>query len=151
MKERKNKKSPIKVKIKDQILAVEYSTMQNQEKARNNNVFLLICVGLFVGFVNGFWGGGGGMICVPILINLLKLPEKNGHATTILIMLPLCVASFVVYLISGTINWGTAINVGVGFVLGGVLGALLLKKINNVALKLVFAIIIIAGGVKLIL
>ena len=151
MKKQKNKKTPLKLKVKDGIVAIEYSTMQKDEKPRNNNIFLLVCVGVFVGFVNGFWGGGGGMICVPILTNLLKLPEKNGHATTILIMLPLCIASFVVYLINGTIKWSIAINVGVGFVAGGIIGALMLKKINNVVLKLIFAIVIIAGGVKLIL
>ena len=71
------------------------------------------------------------MICVPLLTNILKLPEKNGHATTILIMLPLCIASFVVYLLHGSIEIITAINVSVGFVIGGIIGAILLKKINN--------------------
>lgn len=146
-----NKKQPLKIYKKKDAVLLEYSSMQTCEKQPNKNIFLLILVGLFVGFVNGFWGGGGGMICVPILINLLKLPEKKGHATTILIMLPLSIASFVVYLINGTIDWGVATNVGIGFVLGGVLGAVLLKKINNVVLKLVFAVIIIIGGVKLIL
>ena len=91
------------------------------------------------------------MICVPILVNLLKLPEKKGHATTILIMLPLCITSFIVYLINGSVNAFLAINVGIGFVIGGIIGAILLKKINNVALTILFAIIIIIGGIKLIL
>ena len=132
-------------------IAFEFNTMQNCEKTRKINVFWLILCGVFIGFINGFWGGGGGMICVPVLVNILKLPEKKGHATTILIMLPLCIASFVVYLINGSIDILLAVNVGVGFVIGGIIGAILLKNLNNKVLKILFAIIIIAGGIKLIL
>ena len=57
-------------------LGVELSTMQTSEKPRKINIFWLILSGIFIGFVNGFWGGGGGMICVPILTNLLKQSEK---------------------------------------------------------------------------
>ena len=135
----------------DNGVAMELSTMQTPKKARKVNVFWLIIAGLIIGFVNGFWGGGGGMICVPILVNLLGLPEKKGHATTLLIMLPLCIASFVIYLIKGSVEVLTAVNVGVGFVIGGVLGALILKNINNLVLKLIFSLVIIAGGIKLLL
>ncbi len=142
---------PIKFMKIDNGVAMELSTMQTPKKARKVNVFWLIIAGLIIGFVNGFWGGGGGMICVPILVNLLGLPEKKGHATTLLIMLPLCIASFVIYLIKGSVEVLTAVNVGVGFVIGGVLGALILKNINNLVLKLIFSLVIIAGGIKLLL
>lgn len=142
---------PIKFMKIDNGVAMELSTMQTPKKARKVNVFWLIIAGLIIGFVNGFWGGGGGMICVPILVNLLGLPEKKGHATTLLIMLPLCIASFVIYLIKGSVEVLTAVNVGVGFVVGGVLGALILKNINNLVLKLIFSLVIIAGGIKLLL
>lgn len=141
----------VNIDKKDGCFIVEISTMQKHKKPPQISIFWLILCGVFIGFVNGFWGGGGGMICVPLLTNILKLPEKNGHATTILIMLPLCIASFVVYLLHGSIEIITAINVSVGFVIGGIIGAILLKKINNKALKLIFAVIIILGGVKLII
>lgn len=111
----------------------------------------LLIIGAIIGFINGFWGGGGGMICVPTLTSILKLPDKKAHATAILIMLPLSVASFVVYLIHGTIKWETAGFVTGGFVLGGILGALILKKINNVVLRIIFSVVIIAGAIKLLI
>jgi len=130
---------------------IEINTMQSIKKTPKINIIWLILSGLFIGFVNGFWGGGGGMICVPILSNLLKLPEKKSHATTILIMLPLCITSFIVYMIKGSIEVRIAINVGVGFVIGGIIGALILKKINNTILKFIFGLVIIAGGIKLLI
>lgn len=129
----------------------QVNTFSTPEKGKNIPIIWLIIAGLVIGFVNGFWGGGGGMICVPVLTSILKLPEKVGHATTLLVMLPLSIASFVVYLLGGSINWTLAVEVGAGFIVGGILGAILLKKINNVVLKIIFACIIIAGGIKLLI
>lgn len=119
-------------------------------KPAKKNIWISLVVGLAIGFINGFWGGGGGMICVPALTYILGLEEKKAHATTILIMLPLSIASFVVYLIKGSMDWNSAINISVGFAIGGLLGALLLNKINNIVLQFIFAFVIIIGGVKLI-
>ena len=116
-----------------------------------NNFFIKIITGAMIGFVNGFWGGGGGMICVPLLMHIIKLPEKTAHATTLLIMLPLSISSLIVYLISGSIDWIMSLNVCVGFIIGGIIGALILKKISNVWLGIIFSVIIIAGGVKLLI
>ena len=123
----------------------------NKKKNKILNTIILLIIGLVIGFVNGFWGGGGGMICVPTLTGVLRLPEKNAHATAILIMLPLSIASFIVYLTHGNVEWINAGYVTTGFVVGGVLGALLLKNINNLLLKIVFSLVIIAGAIKLLI
>lgn len=129
----------------------EYFIESEPNKPKSTNIFVKLVLGGIIGFVNGFWGGGGGMICVPMLTNIIKLPEKNAHATTLLIMLPLSIASLVVYYLSGNIDFPNAIKISIGFVLGGVLGAVLLKKISNVWLGIIFSIIIIAGGIKLLI
>ncbi len=113
--------------------------------------WFLILIGLFIGFVNGFWGGGGGMLCVPVLGLLLRGDEKRAHATTIFVMLPLCIASFVVYLVEGFVDWSLATPITLSFVVGGAIGALALKRINNVILQLIFAFVIIAGGIRLVM
>ena len=121
------------------------------EKSANNNLFVKIITGVLIGFVNGFWGGGGGMICVPLLMQILKLPEKKAHATTLLIMLPLSIASLCVYLISGNLQILDALKIGSGFVIGGLIGAIILKFISNLWLGIIFSLIIIAGGIKLLI
>ena len=111
----------------------------------------LIFIGLIIGFINGFWGGGGGMVCVPTLTILLNLPDKKAHATAILIMLPLSLVSFGVYLFKGSIDMVLAGIIAGGFTVGGILGALLLKKTNNLVLQIMFAIVIILGAIKILL
>ena len=47
----------------------------------NNKKFgiLGLIFGVVIGFINGFFGGGGGMIVVPVLYYIFKLPEKVSH------------------------------------------------------------------------
>lgn len=129
--------------------------LEKKEEERNtkwySHTWFAVVLGCAIGFINGFWGGGGGMICVPALTYLLSVPEKKAHATTIFIMLPLCIASFFIYYFKGFVQFDTKLwIITAGFVVGGVLGALLLKKINNTILQIVFAIVIIAGGIRLL-
>ncbi len=123
----------------------------DKPKPAKNNIFLKLIMGAIIGSINGFWGGGGGMLCVPLLTQGIKLPEKKAHATTLLIMLPLSIASLVVYILKGSMEFNNAMGIGIGFVFGGILGALILKKISNVWLNLIFGVIIIVGGVKLLI
>lgn len=140
----------IKPSYDNNFKALRLDVEQFDEKKCNSSFFKLFIIGVAIGFINGFWGGGGGMVCVPTMIHMVKLPEKVAHATTILIMLPLCVSSLIVYYAFGGFDQTNLLPVLVGFVGGGIIGALVLKKINNLLLMLIFSLIIIAGGIKLI-
>ena len=145
-----NKDKQLEMEYGGKVINVNLPIKQiNNDK--KSNIFIKLLAGAFVGFANGFWGGGGGMICVPLLLNIIKLPEKKAHATTLLIMLPLSIASFIVYYLSENLTIIDSLKIGIGFLVGGILGALLLKKINNIWLEIIFSIIIIAGGVKMLL
>ena len=104
----------------------------------------------FVGFVNGFFGGGGGMLLVPMLEKVLKVPVKKSHATAIAIILPVSVAVAITYLISGYFDLAPFLGVSGGCVAGGVAGALLLKKLPSGAVGVAFSLIMIGVAVKLI-
>lgn len=90
------------------------------------------------------------MICVPILL-ALGLDDKHAHATTIMIMLPLSIVSFIVYLIYGNIDFLNGLYVSLGFVAGGVLGAILLNKLNNNVVQVIFIILLIFAGIRVII
>jgi len=134
----------------EEIEIEHFPEVENDCKS-NCNIWIKLFTGIIIGFVNGFWGGGGGIICVPLLMNVIKLPEKKSHATTLLIMLPLSIASLIIYFTKGNLPIWDSIKIGIGFVVGGVIGAGLLKKISNIWLGVLFGIIIIAGGVKMLI
>ena len=121
---------------------ISFGAQQEPKKLANVSVWIKLIIGAIIGFVNGFWGGGGGMICVPLLMKLVDDPKK-AHATTLLVMLPLSIASILVYMFSGAILWLNVVKIGLGFVIGGLIGAYALKVVSNVWLEFIFAGIIV--------
>ena len=53
--------------------------------------------GALAGVLNGFFGAGGGMLLVPLLIRWVKMEERKAF-TSVFIILPLCVVSAAVFL-----------------------------------------------------
>jgi uncharacterized membrane protein YfcA len=124
-----------------------------QEESRGEKqkrLFLLMLGGAFIGFVNGFFGAGGGMLAVPVLCFIAKLPEKLAHATAISVILPLSIVSSVVYIKNGALDLNIFPPVLIGTLIGGILGAALLIKLNNKILASIFYIAMFAAGLRLI-
>ena len=112
---------------------------------------LLILSGAVIGMLNGFFGGGGGMVCVPILQKVLNLDAKSSHATAIVVIFPLSLISAFIYVLNGYIHSFPLVTVGLGVVLGGLLGAFALKFLPPKAVRIIFAIIMFVGGIRLII
>ena len=113
-------------------------------------MILLFC-GAVIGIINGFFGGGGGMICVPILQNVLHLEDKYSHATAIAIIFPISFISSIIYLLTGTLETVPLVTVGAGVVIGGIVGSFLLKWLPPKAIKVIFAIIMLLSGIRLVI
>lgn len=130
--------------------AEKNSTKNNNKKNKNITVYALVTGGL-AGFFNGLFGGGGGMIVVPMLIHLLGCEPKKAHATAILIILPLSIVSGLFYLSFGVLNLNLVLPVGIGVILGGIGGALLLSKLSNEWTIIIFSIVMAIAGLKMLL
>ena len=119
------------------------------EKDKKNKIYCVI-TGICTGIVNGLFGGGGGMLVVPLLIYLLKYPPKNAHATAILIILPMSILSGIIYASFGNVRPDVLWAVGVGVIGGGIIGALLLSKFSTNVLIIIFSVVMAAAGVKML-
>ncbi|MBR2384650.1 MAG: sulfite exporter TauE/SafE family protein [Clostridia bacterium] len=108
----------------------------------------LALTGALTGLANGFFGGGGGMIVVPLMTFLLQVQAKKAHATALAVILPITLISAFIYFTSGKFNFAIGVPTGVGVVIGGVIGAWLLGKISAKWLTKVFAIVMLVAGVK---
>lgn len=109
---------------------------------------IMIAGGLTVGFANGFFGGGGGMLCVPLLDKALGEKTKISHATAMLIILPISIASAVTYVVNGYFDLRITLFTGIGVIVGGIIGALLLKKLDSGVVGIIFALLMVAAGIK---
>lgn len=111
---------------------------------------MTVACSLAAGVLNGFLGGGGGVIVVTLLLSQFQLTQRKAQATALLVILPLTVVSAVVYIVLGQVEWLETLYITIGVVLGGVAGAFLLNKLNDRAVKFVFSVILIFGGVKML-
>ncbi len=89
------------------------------------------------------------MLVVPLLVLLLKRQPKRAHATALLVILPITVVSGIIYAAYGSFDPSVGVPAGIGVVVGGVFGALLLKKLNNKWVSRIFALVILAAGVRM--
>lgn len=126
------------------------SNIQSGQTSLKKKVMLVFLGGL-VGFLNGFFGGGGGMICVPTLEKGLGLDNKRAHATAIAVIFPLSLVSCAIYIFKGAIQSLPLLTVGLGVFAGGIAGSFALKFIPSKTLRIIFAVIMLVGGVRLII
>lgn len=119
-----------------------------KERGRN----IILCIGgLLVGGVSGLFGGGGGMLLVPLLSFVGGLEQKESHATAIAIILPLCVVTAITYTLFGKIALLSAGFAEIGVIIGGIIGAILLKKLSSKFLSIVFYLLMIFAGMRMVI
>lgn len=124
---------------------------ENKAKKSFSKKVLLFLYGGVVGIINGFFGGGGGTIGVPILEKSLGVDNKTAHATCIALILPLSIISSAVYVYSNAVENFLLLSVGAGVLFGGILGSCLLKFLPPKIVRIVFCLVLFAGGIRLIL
>lgn len=119
--------------------------------ARGKQNFFMAAAGCAVGAVNGIFGGGGGMLVVPLLTAAGGKPPLVAHATAILVILPVSLASAAVYLWGGHFEAELFIAVSLGMLAGGVAGAQLLDACSPAAVTMAFAAVMFAAGLRMAL
>lgn len=112
--------------------------------------FLYSITGIVSGIINGLFGAGGGMIIVPTLEHFFEKETKIAHATAIAIILPLSATSAYFYLKNNLILFDVVLTTGSASVIGGLCGAIFLKKISGKLVRILFSISIIITGVRML-
>lgn len=104
--------------------------------------------GMLAGLANGFFGGGGGMLLVPMLTRYCGLDQRRAFATSVAVILPLCGLSAVIYWMRGGLDVGLALPYLAGGLAGGFLGGRLFRRMDVVWLRRAFALLLLYGGGK---
>ena len=104
--------------------------------------------GAAAGLTNGFFGGGGGSVLVPMLTRVCGLDQRRAFATSVAVILPLCILSSVIYFFRGGLDLTAALPYLAGGLLGGWAGGKLFRRVNMIWLRRAFALLILYGGAK---
>ena len=100
------------------------------------------------GLANGLFGGGGGMVFLPIVSRWGDLAAKQLYATCVGVIFPVCAVSAVIYLWRGEMALSNAWPYLAGGLAGGWLGGKLYGKVSTSVLKWLFAAFLFYAGVK---
>ncbi len=117
----------------------------------NKNLATRTGAGALTGAVNGIFGGGGGMIAVPVLKGMLGYDERTSHATAILLIAPVCAVSALVYILNGYFQPEVTIPAALGSVAGGMLGAKLLNVLPTTVINRLFLAVMFVAGARMLL
>jgi len=98
---------------------------------------LLFLAGLGVGVLSGFFGIGGGMILIPVLL-LIGIDIKSAIAISIVQMVFSSFYGSYLNYKKGSLIVGEGVWVGVGGFIGGFLGAYVSKSIPDIVLQYLF-------------
>jgi uncharacterized protein len=92
-----------------------------------------IIISLFIGYLSSFFGIGGGIIHVPVLVGLLNFPVHIATATSHFTLAISALAGTIEHVIEGTLDtviWQT-IFISAGVYVGAKIGARLSKKVHG--------------------
>jgi len=115
------------------------------------NILLCILLGLTAGTFSGIVGIGGGIIIVPALVLFFGMSQHLAQGTTLAIMVPpIGILAAWTYYNQGYVDIKVALLVALGFLVGGLIGAKIAVYLPNHVLKKIFAFVLFAIGIKML-
>lgn len=103
------------------------------------------------GLINGLFGGGGGMVLLPLLARWSALEARGAFATCVAIIFPMCCVSTAVYLWQVRPGLELVLPYLLGGLAGGLLGGITFEKVPVRWLKGIFGAFLLYGGVRYLL
>lgn len=111
---------------------------------------LLVLAGFAAGILGGLIGVGGGVIAVPALIYAAGLGERAAIATSLAAMVPMSIAATARQYRYGNVRLREGLLLGVLGIAGAALGATLADLLPERALRIGFAILMLAIAANMI-
>lgn len=113
--------------------------------------FLYILLGVSAGFISGLIGIGGGVLIIPALVLLFKMPQHLAQGTTLALLVPpIGILAAWAYYKQGHVDLKVAGLLCLGFVFGSVFGARLAVGLPQETLRRAFGVALFAISLKMI-
>ena len=110
----------------------------------------LLLIGVAAGFFSALFGVGGGIVVVPLLLLLGRWQERPAMATSLAAIGIIALAGTISYGFHGELKPGAALLVGLPAAAGAIAGTALQQRLAGRTLSLLFAVMLAAVGVKLL-
>lgn len=111
----------------------------------------LIAIGTAAGLFSGLFGVGGGSVIVPLLLLWLGYGEREATGTSLAAIIFVAAFAAALQAAYGNVHVGAALLLGAPAVLGALAGTWLQQRLRTQAIALMFAALLIASAVELVL
>ena len=115
-----------------------------------DRILKLVAIATAAGMFSGLFGVGGGTIIVPLLILWLAYGEREATGTSLAAIVIIASYAAVGQALYGNVDVGQAALVGAPALAGVVAGTALQQRIPERAVALLFAALLVATAVELI-
>lgn len=107
-------------------------------------------IGIVAGFMSGYVGVGGGFIMVPLFVSMLGIPMRLASGTSLTAVCILAIPGVIEQAVLGNIDYMVGIAMMVGSIPGAIVGASLVKRVPERALRFAFALFLLLMAVLLV-
>ena len=109
-----------------------------------------LALGVGAGLISGFFGVGGGIIVVPIMVIALHFAQKRAQATSLVMISCGGIAGVISYAIANSIAWLPALFIVLGSMTGAWIGAHLVQKVPDRKLQMAFGLLLIVIALRML-
>ena len=110
----------------------------------------LVAIGLAAGLFSALFGVGGGIVVVPLLVLLVRLPTRVATATSLGAITITAAAGAVLYGAEGKVDVGYAALIGIPATLGALFGTSVQQRVATSTLSYGFSGLLAAIGIWLL-
>lgn len=107
-------------------------------------------IGLVAGLASGYVGVGGGFIMIPMMLGILGIPMLYASGTSLIAIIILAIPGVITQIMLGHIDFVAGIAISVGTIPGAVIGSLLVKRVPERTLRLIFSGMLFVAAVMLV-
>lgn len=112
--------------------------------------FLFLLVGLAAGVLSGLFGIGGGVVIVPALLYIARMPPATATGTSLgALLLPVGALGAWEYYRTGQLNLAAAAWIALGLFVGAGAGAVVAVRISSLYLRRAFAVFLALVAVRM--
>ncbi|QMU54471.1 MAG: TSUP family transporter [Nitrosopumilus sp.] len=122
-----------------------------RESHQSSQLILIMIVASFAGgIISSFFGVGGGVLFVPIMVVMMGLTIKIAAPTSQFILLFAALSGIIIHSVLGNTDFYFGLFLAIGTFIGGFIGPKLSLEIRERKLKIIVSVVLIAAATKLI-
>ena len=118
---------------------------------RRDTTLRFVLVGTAAGIFSGLFGVGGGAVIVPLLVLWIRFGEREATGTSLAAIVFISAFAAILQGLYGNVDVLDGILLGLPAVVGVLFGTRLQQRVHTQAISLLFACVLIASAIELIL